>query len=152
MFRTLSKESTELADLKLHLPDVDITTSRVRENSPMVGKSIGEIESRRNHGVTLLAVSRNQEVASNPGTNMIFQSGDLHVLIGNSADLVDFCARFLNPSLRETNDCDIPGPFWILNAPAPDAKETRLCFRENARKRCPVGFAVRVSRPDNLSS
>ena len=98
MFRTLSKESTDFSDMKRHLPDVDITTIRVQENSAMAGKSIGEIELRRKHGVTLLAVGRNREVVSNPGADMIIRPGDLLVLIGNSADLNAVCTLSLNPS------------------------------------------------------
>jgi CPA2 family monovalent cation:H+ antiporter-2 len=108
MFRTLSRESTDFADMKLHLPDVDITTIRVQEDSAMAGKSIGEIELRRKHGVTLLAVGRDREVVSNPGADMIIQPGDLLVLIGNSGDLNVVCTLSLNPSDGETNGCNIP--------------------------------------------
>jgi CPA2 family monovalent cation:H+ antiporter-2 len=103
----MSKESTQFSDMKLHLPDVDIATIRVQENFAMAGKSISEIDLRRKHGVTLLAVSRNQEVVSNPGADMVIHSGDLLVLIGNSADLDAVCTLSLNPSHEETHGCTI---------------------------------------------
>ncbi len=106
MFRTLSKESTDFADMKLDLPDVDITTIRAQEDSALTGKSIAEIELRKTYGVTLLAVSRNQEVISNPGADMIIQPGDLLVLIGNSGDLSAVCELSLNPPCGDTRGCN----------------------------------------------
>jgi CPA2 family monovalent cation:H+ antiporter-2 len=56
MFRSLSIESSSFSDLKLQLPDIEISALRVAERSPLVGKSLVQIELRRSYGATVLAI------------------------------------------------------------------------------------------------
>ena len=91
MFRSLSKESTSFADLKFHLPDLDISTVRVNEGSTMVGKSIAEIELRKNHGVTILAIRRGHQLLSNPDADTVLKANDLLILVGTPAKLSNLC-------------------------------------------------------------
>jgi len=82
MFRSLSKESSSFSDLKLHLPDVEISTLRVAERSPLVGKSLAEIELRKKYGVTVLAIRRDSQILSNPNVNMPFCANDMLFVLG----------------------------------------------------------------------
>ncbi len=82
MFRSLSKESSSFADLKLQLPDVEISTLRVAERSPLVGKSLAEIELRKKYGVTVLAIRRDSQILSNPNVNMPFCANDMLFVLG----------------------------------------------------------------------
>ena len=82
MFRSLFKESASFSDLNLQLPDVDISTLRVAERSPLVGKSLSEIEMRKKYGVTLLAIRRNSQTLSNPNVNMPFCANDVLFVLG----------------------------------------------------------------------
>jgi len=91
MFRSLSKESTSFVDLKFHLPDLDISTVRVNEGSTMVGKSIAEIELRKNHGVTILAIRRGHQLLSNPDADTVLKANDLLILVGTPAKLSNLC-------------------------------------------------------------
>ncbi len=77
MFTNLSRESSSLADLSLQIPDIEISTLRLVKNSPFVGKSLAEIELRKKHGVTVLAIRRDSKVLSNLDVNMPFCVDDV---------------------------------------------------------------------------
>ncbi len=82
MFRDLSREATSCADLKLCIPDVEMTSVRVGEGSVLAGETLGGTEMRKKYGVTLLALRRGDETLSNPGVDVRFQPGDLLFLVG----------------------------------------------------------------------
>ncbi|MCK4468067.1 MAG: NAD-binding protein, partial [Desulfobacterales bacterium] len=65
MFRSLYRKSLSVSDLKFQLPDVEISTLKVAERSPLAGKSIAEINLRKRFGVTVLAIRRNSQILSN---------------------------------------------------------------------------------------
>ena len=83
MFRSLSKESASFSDLKLHLPDVEISIIRVNEGSSLVGKSLAQIELRKKYGVTLLAIRRDAQIISDPGGDTKFCANDILVFLGS---------------------------------------------------------------------
>jgi CPA2 family monovalent cation:H+ antiporter-2 len=97
MFRSLSKESTSFRDLKHYLPDVEISTIRISERSPVTGQSIGQIELRKKHGVTVLAIRRDRQLISNPDANTVLKEKDLLILLGVSAKLTSACTLFSPP-------------------------------------------------------
>ena len=72
MFRNLSRKSSPFSSLDLQLPDVEVSSMRVEEGSPMVGKSLIELELRKKHGVTVLAVRRDSQTFHNPEVEMPF--------------------------------------------------------------------------------
>ncbi|MBW1817139.1 MAG: TrkA C-terminal domain-containing protein, partial [Deltaproteobacteria bacterium] len=82
MFRSLFKESSSFSDLNLQLPDVEISTLRVVEKSPLVGKSLASIELRKKYGVTVMALRRNSKIISNPNVNMPFCANDVLFVLG----------------------------------------------------------------------
>jgi len=82
MFRSLSKASSSFSDLKLQLPDVEVSALRVAERSPLVGKSLAEIEMRKKYGVTVLAIRRNSQILSNPNVNIPFCANDVLFVLG----------------------------------------------------------------------
>ena len=82
MFRTLSKPSASAGDLKSYLPDVEVKTFRVEEKSSITGKSLAEIGLRKKHGVTLVAIRRNEQTLSNPDSSTELCANDLIVLLG----------------------------------------------------------------------
>ena len=97
MFRSLSKESSSFSDLKLHLPDVEISTLRVAERSPLVGKSLAEIELRKKYGVTVLAIRRNSQILSNPNVNMPFCANDMLFVLGPPDKVAEVAGLTHNP-------------------------------------------------------
>lgn len=94
MFRSLSKNSTSLSDLRLHLPDLEINTFRVSERSPVIGKSLSEIELRKKFGVTVLAIHRDKQILSGPDGNTRLHAGDVLVIIGPPPKLAGIIGLF----------------------------------------------------------
>ncbi len=82
MFRSLYRKSLSVSDLKFQLPDVEISALKVAERSPLVGKSIAEINLRKTFGVTVLAIRRNSQILSNPHADTQFLSDDTLVVLG----------------------------------------------------------------------
>ena len=89
MFRSLSTESASFSNLKLHLPNIDISTLRLREGSLLVGKSLAEIELRKAYSVTLLAIRRDTQILSNPGGDIRLCANDVLVILGQSDKIAD---------------------------------------------------------------
>lgn len=90
MFRSLSRDTGSLARLKTKLPGTDIVTFRIDENSLLAGKTLDEMELRREHKVTVLAVSRESEMIYNPCGDTKIMPQDLLVVIGLHEDITDF--------------------------------------------------------------
>jgi len=97
MFRSLLKESSSFSDLDLQLPDVEISTLRVVESSPLVGKSLAEIELRKKYGVTVLAIRRNSQILSNPNVNMPFCANDVLFVLGPPDRVAEVAGLSQNP-------------------------------------------------------
>ena len=89
MFRSLSRESASISDLKLQFPDFEISTLRVGEGSSIVGKSLAQTALRNRYGVTVLAIRRNSQIISNPDVNMQFRVKDVLFVIGPPDKIID---------------------------------------------------------------
>ena len=83
MLRSLSKEPASFSDLKINLPDVEISTFRVSPESPLVGRSLSQVELRKRYGVTLLAIRRNSQTLSDIGGETTFCANDILVVLGS---------------------------------------------------------------------
>lgn len=82
MFRSLSKDFLSFSDLTLNLPDIEISTLRVCERSPVDGKSLAQVELRKRYGVSVLAIRRGERVLSNPGADTQLLGNDVVVALG----------------------------------------------------------------------
>ncbi len=97
MFRSLFKESSSFSDLNLQLPDVEISTLRVVERSPLVGKSLAEIELRKKYGVTVLAIRRNSQILSNPHGDIQLCVNDVLFVLGPPDRVAEVAGLSQNP-------------------------------------------------------
>jgi len=104
MFRNLSREATSCADLKLCIPDVEMTSVRVGDVSALVGKTLGGTEMRKKYGVTLLALRRGDETLSNPGVDIRFQPGDLLFLVGQPQKISEVEALAEGPEEKPSGE------------------------------------------------
>jgi monovalent cation:H+ antiporter-2, CPA2 family len=82
MLRTLSKTHPSLSDVKVALPDVQISTLSINPTSTVAGHTLLEIDLRRKFEVSLLAVRRGTEVISNPAGDLRLLGGDVLILLG----------------------------------------------------------------------
>lgn len=94
MFRNLSRKSTLLSSLDLHLPDVEVSSMRVEKGSPMEGKSLVELELRKKHGVTVLAMRRESQTFPNPEVEMPFNADDVLYVMGAPEKLAESAKLF----------------------------------------------------------
>jgi CPA2 family monovalent cation:H+ antiporter-2 len=101
MFRSMSRSGASYSDLKVNLPDLDISTIRVEEGSPAAGKSIGAMEIRRKHGLTVLAVLRGRETLANPDAGTVLQAGDRLIVLGQVGRITEACNLFVCTSEGE---------------------------------------------------
>lgn len=97
MFRSLSKESPSFSDLNLQLPNVEISTLKVIGTSPFVGKSLAELELRKKHGVTVLAIRRASQILPNPDVTLPFCANDVLFILGSPDRVAEVIGLSQNP-------------------------------------------------------
>jgi CPA2 family monovalent cation:H+ antiporter-2 len=97
MLRSLSKESTSYSDFHLSLPEIEIGTLRITENSPLIGKNLAEIDMRKKYDATVLAVRRDIELFSNPDTSFVFNSDDFLYILGTPKNIAEISCMCKNP-------------------------------------------------------
>lgn len=91
--RTLERLDTAVSDLR-------IEWLKVRGNSEIAGKSIGDLGLRKNHGIIIIAVmedkgkGRKETVSINPGPGYVFQPGHTVVAAGRSEKIKAFEKMF----------------------------------------------------------
>ncbi len=94
MFRSLSKASASISDLKLQLHDVDISTFRIAQGSPLIGKTLAQMELRRRYGVSVVAIRRDSQILSNLGADTLLHSNDVLFVLGSSEKISEAINTF----------------------------------------------------------
>ncbi len=89
MFRGLHKQTSTLQDLQTHLPEIEISAIRLGDDSPIVGKTIGQAQIRNRFGANVLAIVRDQKLTANPESSHDLKIGDVLYVIGSP----DCCSR-----------------------------------------------------------
>jgi len=77
----------ELPELAHHLRagtlvDVEVETCRIDEDSPALGKSLGELAIRQRTGASVIALMRAGVTQSNPSNKSVLEVGDVLALLG----------------------------------------------------------------------
>ena len=88
MLRKAAQAPASLADLKLNFPDMEISSIRVNERAPVVGRSLAELKLRTKYGVTLLAIRRGPQILDNPDGQTQILGDDILILLGSPSKLV----------------------------------------------------------------
>jgi len=94
MLRTISFPSTNLPDLELQIPEVEIVSLRVCPGSEVAGKSLAELDLRAKYGVTVLAVRRFDAMLPNPSADETLLTGDVCVVLAAPEGLPGIAAVF----------------------------------------------------------
>jgi len=89
MFRSLSQESASMSDLRLQLPDFEISTLRVEKGCRFIGKTLAQMELRKKYGVNVLAIRRNSEILPNPHGEIQFCAEDVLFVLGSPDKIID---------------------------------------------------------------
>ena len=64
--------------------DVEVETCRIDDDSPALGKSLGELGIRQRTGVLVVALMRAGATESNPPNKSVLEIGDVLALLGTS--------------------------------------------------------------------
>jgi K+/H+ antiporter YhaU regulatory subunit KhtT len=82
--RSVQKKAgtASLSDINIHLSDVEISTFTISSKSKITGKSLIELDLRKNYGVTVLAIRRGDEMISSPDSSLTLQARDFVILVG----------------------------------------------------------------------
>lgn len=68
----------------------EVRIIEIPDSSPLVGRTVEEADLWEDHGLHLLAQSRDGQVLFAPWRGTVFQSGDRYALIGNSQSVEEF--------------------------------------------------------------
>ncbi len=82
MLRSPSIQRVEMSNLNAALHATTTETVKLNENSPVVGKTLGELDLRNTTGATLIAVVRGDDTKIGPGANYKLQENDILILFG----------------------------------------------------------------------
>ncbi len=82
VLRNPSEPSADLSNLKLNIPNVDITALKVFPESSAAGMSLSAINVRKEYAVSILAIRREGEVIANPSGEMVLETDDEVIVIG----------------------------------------------------------------------
>ncbi len=84
MLRSQPRSLVSVCDMSGCLSDSEMKVIQLEENSPFAGKTIAEIGMRKNFGVTILAIRRQDTMEPNPPADKELQAGDTLILFGTS--------------------------------------------------------------------
>ncbi len=94
LFRDVDKRNSSLCDLAPFMRGLEINSYRLRASSAAAGKSALELELRKNHGVTLLAIRRGERLIAHPARDEQLEAGDVVVLFGTLERMAAAAALF----------------------------------------------------------
>ena len=87
MLRGISLDQENLGRIAELFADTTVDNILLDPDSPAVKRTLQELGIRKNTGATVIAVARHGEAITNPGPDLILQSGDIVVLLGAHVDL-----------------------------------------------------------------
>lgn len=97
MLRSPAYESPTLADLQLTIPDVEISSLRVRRGAAVVDKSLSQLDLRRKFGVTVLAIRRDSAILANFSGDQTLAADDVAMLMGRPDKISEAAGLFGDP-------------------------------------------------------
>ena len=94
MFRTLSREATACTNLAHCLPEIELVSFRIEPEAPIIGRTVGEMELRKKHRVTILAIRRGSDFIYNPDPHSELRENDLLIAMGKPEDIAEAAPFF----------------------------------------------------------
>jgi len=87
MLRGVSLDQENLGRVAALFAGATVDNIQLDPGAPAVGKTLRELDIRKNTGATVIAIAREGEANTNPGPDFQLQSDDIVVLIGGHANL-----------------------------------------------------------------
>jgi CPA2 family monovalent cation:H+ antiporter-2 len=96
MLRGYSLDQENIGRIAALFVGATVDNIQIGPDSPAAGKTLRDLDIRKNSGATVIAIARDNEAITNPGPDLALQSDDIVVLLGAHADLdkaVDLLTR-----------------------------------------------------------
>ena len=103
MLRSLSREAASCTEFSHCMPDIDLVSFRVEPGSKTIGRTIGQVEVRKTHRVTILAIRRGSDFIYNPDPHTHLRENDLLIAMGKPEDIAGAAPLFQEESRSITN-------------------------------------------------
>ena len=87
MLRGYSLDQENLGRIAALFADATVDHIQLESGSPTVGRTLRELDLRKNTGASVIAIARNGEANTNPGPDFTLQPDDIVVLIGGHREL-----------------------------------------------------------------
>ena len=87
MFRTPSLSREKLMEITSILSESVTETFFVNKGSPLIGKTLAEIDLRKKSGVMVLAIVRKGTTRANPPADLAIEERDILAIIGSHAEM-----------------------------------------------------------------
>jgi CPA2 family monovalent cation:H+ antiporter-2 len=87
MLRGLSLGQENIGRIAALFAGATVDNFQIEPGSPAAGKTLRELDIRKNTGATVIAIARNGEAVTNPGPDFRIEPDDIMVLLGAHRDL-----------------------------------------------------------------
>jgi monovalent cation:H+ antiporter-2, CPA2 family len=87
MLRGISLDQENLGRIAALFAGATVDNIQIDQDSSAVGRTLKELDIRKNSGATVIAIARNNEAVTNPGPDFSLQPDDIVVLMGAHAEL-----------------------------------------------------------------
>ncbi len=87
MLRAQEAQGEGFQALSRQFPEMDLSALTVEAGSVLDGKTLTEIDLRRTHGLTIVALGRGDQVMANPDGTLRLKGGDVAYVFGPHADI-----------------------------------------------------------------
>ncbi len=87
MLRGLSLDQENLGRVAALFAGATVDHLQIGQDSPASGRSLRDLDIRKNTGATVIAIARNGEAITNPGSEFQLQPDDIVILLGAHVDL-----------------------------------------------------------------
>jgi len=101
MLRSAASPAMPTNSTTINLDGASTETITLNENSPVVGKNLGELDVRSLSGATVIAVISDGQTKISPGANYKLREGDTLVLLGSPAK-INRAVTLIQPETVET--------------------------------------------------
>ena len=88
MLRSVNTPSYSFDNLRVLVPDVEIRTIRINDDSPYAGKLLKDTMIRSEYQVSIVAIRRDQQMIISPGGEEQLISGDLVMVLGSPDNII----------------------------------------------------------------